>query len=59
LEGEASTVLSSSSQGLRKQGKTKKTERTVGIEAKESRSESYKRKRATALPPSTPSPENR
>jgi hypothetical protein len=59
LEGEASTVLSSSSQGLRKQGKTKKTERTVGIEAKESRSESYKRRRATALPPSTPSPENR
>jgi hypothetical protein len=59
VEGEASTVLSSSSQGLRKQRKTKKTERTVGIEAKESRSESYKRRRAIALPPSTPSPENR
>jgi hypothetical protein len=34
LEGEASTVLSSSSQGLRKQGKTKKKREDSGHRSK-------------------------
>jgi hypothetical protein len=42
-----------------KAGKNKGKKGTAGTEAKESRREIYKQRRATALPPSTPSPENR